>query len=105
MTDWLELRGTATTGAQTFAAPLPTMPPFFPKEVGGLHPSCLFTQAQLGETEPSGSQEFPWLPFREISAPQALLWPWPFPEDNSLHARENSIAQGSSLQGVAGASG
>lgn len=81
------------------------MPPFFPpKEVGGLRPICLFTQAQLGETEPLGSQEFPWLPFQEISAPQALLWPWPFPEDNSLQARENSIAQGSSLQGVAGAS-
>lgn len=51
-----------------------------------------------------GSQELPGCGLGEISAPQALLRPWPFPEDNSLHARENSIAQGSSLQGVAGAS-
>ena len=56
---------------------------------GGVHPRCLLTQAQLGGVEPPGSRELPGLQLRVIGG---LLWPWPFPEDNSLYARENSIA-------------
>lgn len=56
---------------------------------GGVHPRCLLTQAQLGGVEPPGSRELPGLQLRVIGS---LLWPWPFPEDNSLYARENSIA-------------
>lgn len=67
-------------------------------------PPVPFPPPQLGGMEPLGSQELADCELGETSAPPALLWPWPFPEDNSLHARKNSIAQGSSLQGAAGAS-
>ena len=56
---------------------------------GGVHLCCLLTQAQLGGVEPPCSWELPGLQLRVIGG---LLWPWPFPEDNSLYARENSIA-------------
>lgn len=102
VTGCLGLRSGVTTGAQALGNPPPHPP--LSKGEGVLHPCCLFTQPQLGGTEPLGSQERPGCGLGEISAPQAPLWPWPFPEDNSLHERENSIAQGSSLQGVAGAS-
>lgn len=78
VTGWLGLRSRTATGAQTFGAPLPTMPPCFPKEGGGLHPSCLFAQAQLGETGALGLSGVPWLPLGEISAPQPSSGPGPF---------------------------
>lgn len=79
------LRSGATTGAQAFGS-APSDPTFFQRSRCGRHPLCLFTQPQLGGMEPLGSRELPDCRFREISAPQAPLWPWLFPGNNSLHA-------------------
>lgn len=53
-------------------------PPFSQRRGRGLHPSCLFTQAQLGETEPLGSQEFPGCHFGRSVLPRPFSVPGPF---------------------------